>query len=91
MLVELDSTVLHQKVGAFRVVPYFARWKIELAADIHDLIDVLKDVLKRIEESEDVDKELPDKDFLFKDIQLSTESSIIEDLDQGDSEEDSEL
>ena len=83
MLVELDSTILHQKVGAFRVVPYFARQKIELPADIHDLIDVLKEALKRIEESEDIDERLPDKDFSFDDVWLSMESPSIDDLDRG--------
>ena len=91
VLAELDGAILHQKVGAFRVVPDLTRQKIELPADIHDLIDVSKEALKRIEESEDIDKGFPDKDFSFDEVWLSTESAGIDNLDQEDSEEDSEL
>ncbi|KAF8801400.1 hypothetical protein BYT27DRAFT_7226779 [Phlegmacium glaucopus] len=52
VLAELDGVVLHQKVGAFR---------IDLPDNIHELIDV-------IEQAEDVDKELPEKDFSFENV-----------------------
>ncbi|KAF8811323.1 hypothetical protein BYT27DRAFT_7089649 [Phlegmacium glaucopus] len=75
VLAELDGAVLHQKVGAFRVVPYFAQRKIDLPDDIHELIDVPAQVLERIEQAEDVDKELPEKDFSFENVRLQSEKN----------------
>lgn len=82
MLAELDGAVLHQKDRAFRVIPYFTRKKIELLKDIPDLIDVTKDGLRKIEETEKVDKELPDKDFSFEKVWLHAEQLDGENLEQ---------
>jgi Integrase zinc binding domain/RNase H-like domain found in reverse transcriptase len=70
VLAEMDGAVFHQKVAAFRVVPYFARKAIPLPGNIHELIDVSKDALQKIEDAEDVEDEIPDKDFIFDGVRL---------------------
>jgi hypothetical protein len=76
VLAELDGSVFHQKVGAFRVIPYFARSKLELADDVRQLIDVSEMTLRTIEGSpEEIDTEgLVGKDYTFDDVRLSLES-----------------
>ena len=71
MLAELDGSVFQQKVGAFRVIPYFARQKIELSADILEIIDISAEGLEIIESAEERN-EVPDKDFGFDGVNLRT-------------------
>lgn len=75
VLAELDGAVVHRKVGAFRVIPYFARREIELPRDIHELIDVSEETLKEIEVSEEVDRDLPEKDFSFDGVRLRDDNA----------------
>jgi hypothetical protein len=75
VLAEMDGAVFHQKVAAFRVVPYFARRTIELPTNVHELIDVSKETLQKIEESVEIDVELPEKDYTFEDVRLRTEDA----------------
>ena len=54
ILCELDGSVLHRPVAAFRLVPYFARERIAIPNDILD-IDTAK--LRQLEETELLDDE----------------------------------
>ena len=75
VLAEMDGAVFHQKIGAFRVIPYFARKAVPLPENVHDLIDVSKEALKKIEETDLVENEIPDRDFNFDGVRLRTEET----------------
>ena len=69
ILAEIDGSVWHQKVARFRVVPYFARKRIELPKGILDIIDCDEETLLRIEEQVDPDENLS-KDYLMEGVIL---------------------
>lgn len=58
ILAELDGTVLAAPVGAFRVIPYYARTSIPLPP-IFELIDIPRAELRRREALEDDDEDAP--------------------------------
>jgi hypothetical protein len=71
-LSEMDGSVWQNKVAAFRLVPYFAREKIELPPNLHSLIDISKATLKKLVSSEDDGKVriYKDQDFSFDKVTL---------------------
>ena len=85
VLAELDGSVFQQKVGAFRVIPYFARQKIELSADILKIIDISAEGLEIIESAEERN-EIPDKDFGFDGVNLRTTGVDFSEKELSDSE-----
>ena len=80
VLAEMDGSVLQQTVGAFRVIPYFARKKIELPRNILDVIDVSEAGLKTLESATE-EVVVPEKDFGFEDVNLRSKSIEFEDND----------
>jgi hypothetical protein len=55
ILCELDGSVLHRPIAAFRVIPYFARKAIPLPRDFLD-IDTAR--LRQLEQSTDIDADI---------------------------------
>src|SRR5271168_3876058 len=79
VLAEMDGSVLQNKVGAFRVIPSFARRRIKFYGNILYLLDVSHQGLERIESSvEEVDS----KDFTFDGVRLAMDNTdaSVEDL-----------
>ena len=74
----MDGSVSQRRVGAFRVIPYFAQKKIELPANIFDFIDVSQAGLQKIDAMND---EVPYKDFGFEDVRLQSDNDGSVDLE----------
>jgi hypothetical protein len=81
VVAEMDGSVFHRKIGAFSVIPYFARLKIDLPENIVDILDVSREGIERIEAAPNDDEDLPDlgfdgidglpdKDFGFDNVRL---------------------
>jgi hypothetical protein len=77
ILCELDGTIYHMPVTAFRVVPYFMRTNIEIP-DIEQQIDIPVERLRELEYSTSVDPDDPDADR-FEEVSESDEHSDHED------------
>ena len=72
MLAEKDGSVFQQKVGAFRVIPYFARWKLKIPQGILRIINLKESGLEKIESDDDEDGKVPDENFGFEGVNLRT-------------------
>jgi len=70
ILAEMDGAVWHQKVARFRVVPYFAREKIELPEGILEIVDCNEETLDRIEEQAGPDEDMS-RDYLMDGVALT--------------------
>lgn len=75
ILAEMNGATWQEKVGAFRVIPYFARKKIALPDDIHELIDISAKTLKAMTDSTEVIRpKYGGKDYVFDGIRLDNSS-----------------
>ena len=60
IVAELDGSVWHEKIGAFRLVPYFARHEIDLPGGVEDFVDITKRTLDELKESIEMGNSQPD-------------------------------
>jgi hypothetical protein len=83
ILCEMDGSVWQEKVGAFWVIPYFARQKIELPYDLQNLIDISEKTLTALEVSDDsAERKLyKDRNYNFDKIKLGQSDGV--DTDSG--------
>ncbi|CAA7260862.1 unnamed protein product [Cyclocybe aegerita] len=65
ILAEMDGSVWHNKVAAFRVLPYFAREKLDLPENIHEILDISRKGLSKLEDEAKSDVEDEDFDEAF--------------------------
>jgi len=73
IVAELDGSVWQSKIGAFRVIPYFARKKIDLPENFDNIIDTDNKVLNEIKNTGLEDS--PDsRDYNFEGVNLDGSS-----------------
>jgi hypothetical protein len=67
ILSELDGSVFHRPVAAFRVIPYFARQTIDLPP-LDKLLDISQQRLQELKDSEAEDPDAEDPGYLADDF-----------------------
>ena len=82
IVAEMTGAVWHHKVARFRVIPYFARRRIDIPEGIMKIIDTDEAGLEKIRNLPDEDV-YPDRDYLMDDIRLVDS----DDSDQNDGDE----
>ena len=80
VLAEMDGLVFQQKIGAFRVIPYFAMQNLKIPEGVLSITDVSKAGLEKIQAAEK-EAEGPDKDFGFESVNLRAEGVDFSDDD----------
>ncbi|EDR02550.1 uncharacterized protein LACBIDRAFT_309516 [Laccaria bicolor S238N-H82] len=87
---ELDGSVNHNKIGAFRVIPYFARERIDLPEHFSTLIDASNEELDEIENT-GVEERPNARDYYFEGVNLdgssADESGDLEEIEDLSEEE----
>jgi len=81
----MTGAVWQQKVARFRVVPYFARKKIDLPDGILSIIDVSQQDLEKIEAQPDEEVELS-RDYLMDGVFID---NLTEETEEFENQEES--
>jgi len=85
ILAEMDGSVFQNKVGAFRVIPYFARRNLEIPEGILKIIDVSEKGLAKIESAFD-EEDVQNKDYGFEGVNLRTDDVDFSDDETSDTD-----
>ena len=85
ILAEMNGAVWQQKVAKFRVIPYFARERVEIPEGIMNIIDAGESELERIR-AQPEDESILERDYLMDGVAMhdSDESEIESDLNEAD-------
>lgn len=73
ILAELTGAVWHQKVAKFRVVPYFARRRLDIPGGIMSILDTSKEKLEQLRSLPEEDL-LATKDYLMDDVRMNPDN-----------------
>ena len=87
IVAEMDGSVAQNKVGAFRIIPYFARTKIALPDNIYEIINLNKESLDKLDE-EGLEDRTNSNDYYFEGVNL--DQNVYSDSDEDNSEDDSD-
>jgi hypothetical protein len=96
LVAEMNGAMFQDRIAAFRVIPYEARYSIQLPANIQKFIDISAETLQEM-----VDKDHPDsgsskakkykgKDLLFDKVRLRVTPEDFEEAETSESEAEEE-
>jgi hypothetical protein len=83
ILAEMTGAVWQQKIAKFRVIPYFARRRIEIPEGIMSVIDLNQSELEKIEEQPDEDTPLG-RDYLMDEVRMTGSDESGNEEDEAD-------
>ena len=87
IVAEMDGSVVQNKVGVFRIIPYFARTKIVPPDNIYEIIDLNKESLDKLDK-EGLEDHTNSNDYYFEGVNL--DQNVYFDSDKDNSEDDSD-
>ena len=84
----MDGSVAQNKVGAFKIIPYFARTKIVLPDNIFEVIDLNRESLDKLDE-EGLEDRINSNDYYFEGVNL--DQNVYSDSDEDNNDDDSDV
>ena len=89
VLAEMNGAVSQERAAKFRIVPYFARRRIEIPDGIHSVIDTSKEGIERILNlPEDEDEEGLKRDYIFDKFTMKDGNGYVEEVGDMENVED---
>ena len=87
IVAEMNGSVAQNKVGAFWIIPYFAKTEITLPDNIFEIIDLNKESLDKLDE-EGLEDHVDSNDYYFEGVNL--DQNVHSDSDKNESEDDND-
>jgi hypothetical protein len=85
ILAEITGAIWRQKVARFRVLPYFARERLDVADKLKEIIEANEKIIKEIQEQTN-DFSFSGRDYLMDDVALQDEIDAEEGVNKPDSQ-----